>query len=251
MFQTYRRVQFKYVLVILGFLTLWRLKAHRAHIAVFDKSSCPWQSCSSSNRVTSSQEMTKIYDALGWYYAKNDQAGFPIPVLIGGQARSLYIHGVLDPADSDIDLGAAYGQKSLGPYFSLLRNISLHVSFNHEELEGMKGKFHKHGTCVCRFPNNMKFLCVRNIKAYLSSYYGASWWVEMPHMKNSILFGNERRRKWVQPLLKQLRLYDKNGDGKLTGEEIGNQTCSVRRSDRVQASSELSRLMSELEALEV
>tara|TARA_B110000003_G_scaffold143189_1_gene144398 strand:- start:1290 stop:1907 length:618 start_codon:yes stop_codon:yes gene_type:complete len=194
-----------------------------------------------------SSELLKVYDSLGRYYEQNKRAALPLPVLIGGQARNMFIHGVINPSDSDIDLGAGFNQADLGPFSEILKGIHPKISFNKEEEESQQGKFRKYGTCECRLPNNMAFQCLRDVEAYLFSFYGASWWVDLPHMKNSILFGNERQAHWISPLLRVLKRYDRDGDGTISIEELGESPCGVESLAR-EASAELSHLMTQLEA---
>ena len=203
---------------------------------------CPWQPCSSTDSV---HDPNSIYPKLGELYKEATLRKIPPPVLVSGQARHFYIHGSIDQRDSDIDLHSPLEETCWSQLVlnlsSVKPKVSVHISTGNAE----------YGTCECRLPGMYPFLCITNIESYLYSVYGSSWWIDIPHMKSSIVIGNESQPGWVRPALNSLKNYDKNEDGHISVNEIGNQTCEVSANLNEQAAADLTLLLIKLEALSV
>ena len=215
---------------------------------------CPWQPCAGPHSFHYSNSSFRTYRKLGKLYEVASQRNMPLPVLVSGQARNLYVHGGLDVNDSDIDLGSPLGTSSWGQVAlnqthkvgSLLKSLNPKVSFVPDfELHGHV----TYGTCECRLPDMSRIICVSDIESYLKDHYGSSWWIDMPDMKPSIVLGNESQPAWVQPALKSLKAYDENEDGQISAAEIGTQTCNTSANLREQAAADLTKLLRRLEGL--
>ena len=230
------------------------------HVSIFRKGRlplCSWQSCSTTNGYTTSKLAT-VYDALGGFYEELSRAGLPTPVLIAGQARQLYVHGMLNPDDSDTDIGfASRDQLALVEGYNRIFDAAgligsdkpMYISYNVEGEEMEQAKFEKFGKCECNLPNGKRFGCVKDIEGYLSSVYGSSWWVDLPKLKSSVIFAVDESPVWVLPALNSLRTYDINSDGTISSDEIGNQTCDVPEYIRVRTAHELTGLLVRLSAV--
>ena len=218
---------------------------------------CSWQPCSAANWYTT-PKLARVYDALGMYYEELSRAGLPTPVLIAGQARHLYVHGTLNPDDSDTDLGiASRDQLALVEGYSSIFDAAgligsdkpMFISFNPDGEEMEQAKFQKYGMCECSLPNGKRFACMEDIVGYLSSTYGSSWWVDLPDLKSSIMFAMDDNPVWVSRALNSLYFYDTNSDGTISPEEIANQTCTVPEYVTVRTAHELTGLLIRLSAI--
>lgn len=220
----------------------------QVHYSNSELACCDWSPCSSTQGELS-KELDRTYHSLGEYYAKNRKAGLPNPILTGGQARHLYVHGHLDLADSDIDLEPAESQAGSGTYGFLLDKVRPKISFVHKT-SGNSSTEKVYGTCECMLPNGMPFRCLADIRGYLKTKYGISWWVDIPHMKRSILVRKERGPKWVLPALHHLRALDKDHNGFISALELTNQSCRVTKEHISQTALELTDLLQYLSDLE-
>ena len=65
----------------------------------------------------------------------------------------------------------------------------------------------------------MPFLCIRDVELYLTDFYGISWWVPIPGMKDTVMNRKEKAKHYLTPVLESLLKYT-NLSGKITANSL-------------------------------
>lgn len=157
----------------------------------------------------------KDYALLSKFYLENTKRGFFTGALISGSLRYFYLTGHFsdDATDMDIDLsGGEYKHQTPYKLANTIPNTNTHLSWD-------STNFTKYGVCECFLPNNMPFLCIRDVELYLTDFYGISWWVPIPGMKDTVMNRSEKTKKYLAPVLESLQKYT-DFNGKITANSL-------------------------------
>ena len=204
--------------------------------ALFPLRSCPWKVPVSSHP----RPKNNNYNLLTTLYTRASDMGVYLGPLIGGALRCLYMYGDFcsDTTDADIDLaGGDPGHRVPAALKDVLPKTSPHISFSSTD-------FSQFGVCACTLPNGRPFVCLRDVRQFMVSHYGASWWVPIPHLKPSVLRGADTSKARVDPVRKSLRAYI-NKDGHIDALSLADVRFAGITGTEVQAAAE------EMEALRI